>query len=187
MPGELLNLRFFCILLSLKICTGYTRWNVFDTESYPESCAADCFRKDSAFTGFDLMVGLPTYQNQISQCVCQSSWDESNKPFKYGIDCKSGDPINVDGFECIHGRHDPKNTISGCSCTDLNGFPTPFHGWFCDVPNYKLCGDNKYYRHSKAESVADTFHTCKSCGFWTNHYCKTCIQDETGNSSTILN
>ena len=121
------------------------------------------------------MVGSPTYQNQVSQCLCQSSWNDANKPFKYGINCDSSDPVNP-GDKCIHGEFNPENTISGCACTDSYGKPTPYHGWYCDVPNFLLCDDGKFYTHANTDVVADLFKGCKSCGYSTNQYCKTCIQ-----------
>ena len=114
------------------------------------------------------MIGEETYVNQNSGCVCPDS--------KYGIVCDSDAPINSDGAECKNGVHDPKNTISGCACTDELGNPTPYHGWYCDVPNFKLCSSDQFYVHDRTTAVADTFNGCSSCARATNFNCKTCSQ-----------
>ena len=143
---------------------------MLETEKYPESChlLASCYEANLAFAGYAKMVGEKTFENQLSGCVCGE--------FKYGLVCDLDDAINSDGVECINGVHDPQNKISGCACTDESGKPTPFHGWYCDVPNFKLCNSDQFYVHEKTKTVADTFNGCSSCGLATNMYCKTCIQ-----------
>ena len=162
----------------IKICSPYAVLD--DKEIWTGTCAKQCIKKSIAFIGFSNLVGEPTYQNQLSQCLCQSSWNDQDKPFTYGIDCDSSNPVDP-GDTCIHGVPNAKNTISGCACTNSDGEPTPYHGWFCDVPNWKLCVDGQFYTHANTNSVADVNRGCKSCGLSTNQYCKTCIQaNETG-------
>ena len=115
------------------------------------------------------MVGEKTFENQLSGCVCPD--------LKYGLLCDSDSAINSDEAECINGIHSSKNTISGCSCTDESGKPTPYHGWYCDVPNFKLCRSGQFYVHDKTKTVADTSNGCKPCSQATNIYCETCIQE----------
>ena len=123
------------------------------------------------------MIGKAVIDNQDSGCLCQPGWTEDDKPFKYGILCDSNVPINQDGDECIHGVHNPKNTITGCACTDEHGSPTAYHGWYCDVPNWKLCAPiEKYYVHERASTVGDNGKACASCVSATNYYCEKCIQ-----------
>ena len=120
------------------------------------------------------MVGEKTFDNQLSGCVCPDS--------KFGILCDSDSAINSDGAECKNGIYNSKNTISGCSCTDEFEKPTPYHGWYCDVPNFKLCNSDQFYVHEKTTIVGDTSKGCKPCHQATNIYCQTCIQkNERGN------
>ena len=108
--------------------------------------------------------------NQLSGCLCTG---------KYGIDCNSDVPINMSGDECVNGIHDPANTVSGCKCTDNKNNPTPYHGWYCDVPNYKQCVPelDQYYVHANAEKVGGK---CQKCKYAISH-CSICEQiNETG-------
>ena len=153
---------------NIKICTGYYKQDEPEIEKYPGTCQANCIPENLAFAPYGKLIGEKTFGNQLSACVCPSS--------KYGILCDQDSAINSDGAECINGVHDSTNTISGCSCTDGSENPTPYHGWYCDVPNFKLCGSDQFYVHERTKIVADISNGCGSCARATNVYCQTCIQ-----------
>lgn len=153
---------------NIKICTGYHKQDDPEIQKYPGFCQAICISENIAFGPYGKLIGENTFENQLSACVCSNS--------KYGILCDQDSAINSDGTECINGVHNSTNTISGCACTDESENPTPYHGWYCDVPNFKLCASDQFYVHERTKVVADIANGCGSCARSTNFNCQKCIQ-----------
>ena len=159
----------------VQICDKWPGGPTLGAEVYPGSCKGNCLAAYMALANIDELIGVTTIGNQVSGCYCGD---------KYGIDCSSKTPIS--GDQCVNGIHDPANTVTGCKCTDVAGNPTSFHGWYCDVPNYKQCVPelDQFYVHANTDKVGGK---CQKCGYLIDN-CSKCEQiNDTGKTPIRYN
>ena len=98
-------------------------------------------------------IGKPALLSQINVCYC----DKLNQGAKCEIDNSVEIPYTCGDFGTVN----KANPVSGCECK-IDGFATPYHGWYCNVPNTVICPDNKFYIHNETEKVADE-DLCFTC------------------------
>ena len=99
-------------------------------------------------------IGEEAFTSQKSICDCTGI--DFHGPY-----CEIPDSSYVQSDCGPYGSADQTNTVSGCQCV-LNGTPTLYHGWYCNVENKVMCKVGQFYVHEENGIVGDKSN-CKRC------------------------
>ena len=129
------------------------------------------------------MVGTETVKSLQSGCVCQAG--------KYGPFCNWNEPTDEAQKLCENGIYNSQNYLTGCECR-IDGKVTPYHGWYCEIHNRRLCTDGKFFDVTEMSDKVGKCPTglsgnkcCKNCGEIIKN-CGLCKQDSE-NQCKLLN